>query len=351
MIITLQFEKLALDVKVNVDSSGQVNGLYFAPASGASFTYEAPDYVDENAFTEQDVLFGSDEWALPGTLTRPKGEGPFPAVVLVHGSGPNDRDESAGPNKPFRDIAWGLASNGIAVLRYDKRTLVHGQQIVGMANFTLDDETVADALLAVDLLKNTAGIDPARIFVAGHSLGGYAIPRIAAGTSDLAGVIILAGNSRPLPDVIVAQIRYLAALDGEISDEEQAQINEVEDQARAIKFGQPPEMGSGLFAGPAAYWLDLMAYDPVKMAKNLTVPMLILQGERDYQVTMEDFEGWRSGLADRTHVQFQSFPALNHLFIAGEGPSSPDEYQTVGHVDENVILTIVNWIDETTQSN
>src|SRR5437868_1155092 len=77
--------------------------------------------VNRDTFDEREVTVGKGEWELPGTLGLPKGSGPFPAVVLVQGSGPQDRDETMGVNKPFQDIAWGLASNGIAVLRYDKR--------------------------------------------------------------------------------------------------------------------------------------------------------------------------------------------------------------------------------------
>ena len=130
VIVDLHFKNGDTGFKVTFDTDGKIGGLHLVAAPNAAATpttiaYTPPSYVESNSFTETEVTVGTGEWALPGTLTIPKGTGPFPAVVLVHGSGPNDRDETIGPNKPFKDIAWGLASRGIVVLRYDKRTLAH----------------------------------------------------------------------------------------------------------------------------------------------------------------------------------------------------------------------------------
>jgi dienelactone hydrolase len=347
VVITLQFERATLDAQISVDTSGQVAGFYIKPgASTPSTAYEPPAYADLNAFEEQDVALNKgSEWELPGTLTVPKGDGPFPAVVLVQGSGPNDRDETIGPNKPFRDLAWGLASQGIAVLRYDKRTLVYGQKIAALNSFTVNDETVDDAVAAVELLRQTAKIDPARVFVLGHSLGGYLAPRIAQRDPAIAGIIILAGNTRPLEDLVLEQTRYLLSLDGSLSETDQQQIDALEKAVEATRHAQPGDDPSTLlFNAPPAYWIDLNAYDPVAVAQQLTQPMLILQGERDYQVTMVDFQGWKDGLGGRDNVTFKSYPDLNHLFMSGEGPGSPAEYQTAGHVAGQVIDDIASWV-------
>ncbi len=153
-------------------------------------------------------------------MTKPAGVGPFPAVVLVHGSGPNDRDETFGPNKTFKDLALGLGSRGVAVLRYDKRTKVYGAKVSKLNPFTLKAETIDDALEAVALLRKEPGIDATAIFVLGHSLGGTAAPRIGAADSGIAGLIMLAGAVRPLEQSIVDQMQYLADADGVISDAE-----------------------------------------------------------------------------------------------------------------------------------
>ena len=292
------------------------------------------------------MTIGVSEWALPATLTTPAGPGPFPVVVLVHGSGPNDRDETVGANKPFKDLAWGLASRGVAVLRYEKRTKQHGAKLATIRAFTVKDEVLDDVVAAVALLRKTEGIDAKRIFVLGHSLGGMLIPRIGRLDPNIAGLIALAGATRPLEDVIPAQLAYIFSLDGSISTEEQKQIDDAKEQAAKVKALKTEDANStvSILGGPASYWLDLRGYDPPETGKGLKQPLLILQGERDYQVTMEDFKRWSTSLATKNNVTLKSYPALNHLFIAGTGQSTPSEYELAGHVDERVVDDIAAWI-------
>jgi dienelactone hydrolase len=347
-IFTLQFENALSDAQISISTDGKVGGLHIRPNQGSPPPpYEAPDYVNPDAFTEQDItLNAGTEWELPGTLSLPVGDGPFPAVVLVHGSGPEDRDETIGANKPFRDLAWGLASQGIAVLRYDKRTLVYAQAMKDqIQSLTVQDETIDDALAAVELLRSTDKIDPARVLLAGHSLGGYLAPRIASQTSDLAGIIILSGNARPLDVLLVEQVKYLLSLKPEMSDADRAQLESIEADAEALKNLDASTDPSTTYLGvPAVYWLDLKHYDPVTTAQTLTLPVLILQGGRDYQVTMTDFKVWQDGLAGHDNVTFISYPTLNHLLFSGEGPSTPAEYNQPGHVAPQLIQDVANWI-------
>lgn len=354
VVITMQFDAALLDMQASVSAGGQITGLYFRPsetavpveASAADIPADLPDYIDPEAFEERAIVLNEGtDWELPGTLTLPVGKGPFPAVVLVHGSGPNDRDETIGPNKPFRDLAWGLATQGVAALRYDKRSKVHAGKMAALESMTVDDEVIADAVAAVRLLHQTDEVDPDRVFVIGHSLGGHLVPRVAAEADGVAGVVILSGNVRPLQDLIVVQTEYLLGLDGELSDEDREQVNRLEQVRQAIENLNAATPGM-FFGAPATYWIDLRDYDPVKVARSLDRPLLILQGERDYQVTMDDFALWQEGLSGRDNVTFISYARLNHLLMSGSGPSSPAEYEQPGYVDAAIVADIIGWISE-----
>jgi len=341
--VTVEFERATVDFKVAVDDAGRIAGFFIVPPQqpgNQASEYSPPAYVHKETFKESEVTVGSGEWALPGTLAVPVGAGPFPAVVLVHGSGPNDRDETVGAEKPFRDLAWGLASRGVAVLRYEKRTRQHGLKLGGVKDFTVQQETVDDAVAAADLLRHTAGIDPKRVFVLGHSLGAMMAPRIGQRDPRLAGLIVMAGATRPLEDIILEQVSYLAVADGTVSEEEKKQIESLRAEVAKVKALKPGDTGVALGA-PASYWLDLRGYDAAQAAKSLKQPLLILQGGRDYQVAPDTFEAWKKAVPGAT---FKTYPRLNHLFIEGEGKSLPQEYEKPGHVADEVIADIAGWI-------
>jgi dienelactone hydrolase len=353
-IVTCVFgEDTRVDVRWALDANGRVAGLSLAPATSA-VPWVPPAYTTPTTFEERDVTVGSGKWQLPGTLTLPKGKGPFAAVVLVHGSGPQDRDETIGGNKVFKDLAWGLASRNIAVLRYEKRTKVHGAEMVAQpSGITVNEETVDDAVLAVGQLAAMPEIDRKHIYVLGHSLGAMMAPRIAehaqknAKADPVAGLILMAGTTRPLEDVVVEQVRYLAELDGKVTDEEKKQIADAEEFAREVRSPDLKPDATLRMLGipiPGSYFLDLRNYHPAEAAAKLKLPMLILQGERDYQVRMADFEGWKKALGGKRNVTLKSYPGLNHLFITGTGPSTPREYSQAGHVAEEVIKEIADWI-------
>jgi len=346
--VTCAFGKATLDIKVVFDKNKKIAGQFFVPPR-SSAEYNPPDYVEKKRFSEKEVEFGVEGWLLPGTLSLPNGNGPFPALVLVHGSGPNDRDESLGPNKPFRDLAWGMASQNIAVLRYDKRTRIHGQKMIAdkSAKLTVYEETIEDALAAANLLRKIDGIDAKNIFILGHSLGGMLIPRIACEDTKNTGFIIMAGPTRPLEDLFVEQIEYISLLDGKLSEEEKANFEQIKSTVQKIKNLTPEnstQMTERFLGAGAYYWLDLKGYDPAEAAKNIDRPVLILQGGRDYQVTTKDFSGWKKSLTDNNNVEFILYPAHNHLFLSGKGKCTPAEYQITGHVDKAVIDDIAAWI-------
>jgi uncharacterized protein len=296
------------------------------------------------------VSIGVGTPALLGTLTLPAGGGPFPAVVLVSGSGPNDQDETDGPNKPLRDIALGLAAHGVASLRYDKRTHDYPGSIQ-VSTFTPTQEYVPDALAAITLLQNHPGIDPHRIFVLGHSQGGTYAPLIAARAPSVAGVILLAASTGRTADNELRQARYLATLPGSIGTNAQQAIPALERLVAVVDnpttledlLRQSPSTAIGSGTG-AAYFLDELRYDEVGTASRIPQPLLILQGERDYQVPVAQFDVWLKGLAGRPKVSNEQFPQADHLFLDGTGRPTPAEYQQPGHVDPGVAAKIAMWI-------
>jgi uncharacterized protein len=347
VFVTCQFDRLSLTLRLVFNSLGQFAG-FSSVQPGSHTPWKAPDYANVDLVEERAVTVHTGHWDLPGFVTIPKTKGLFPAIVLVHGSGPNDMDESLGPNKTFKDIAYGLASRGVAVLRFEKRThKYHLQSSDDPNSLTVKEESMDDARAAVALLATMPEINPRRIFVAGHSEGAYLAPRIATGDPQIAGIIMLAGNSRPLEDLLVEQVRYEASLNGPITPEAQKMIDSAEESAKELR---DPNLKLGMTVHllgaplPASYVLDMRAYHQLEVAAALKIPILILNGERDYQVTMTDFNGWKKALAGHSNVTFKSYPAINHLFIPGTGPPSPVEYMKSGHVELDVIEDITAWI-------
>ncbi|MCD6347681.1 MAG: alpha/beta fold hydrolase [Bacteroidales bacterium] len=347
ILVTCEFALAKLDVKVVYDQAKKMAGLFFLPYQ-PDFSFTAPPYADTTSFIEKDVIVGDGKWKLPATLTMPKTDGSHPAVVLVHGSGPNDRDETIGPNKPFRDLAWGLASKGIAVLRYDKRTRIYGSDSIWLGDYTIEDEVITDALAAIHMLKTRDGIDQNRIYVLGHSLGAMMAPMIGERDPDINGLIIMAGPGRPMEDLIAEQYNYLLRLDDTLTTDENDVLQDILNKVEQVKNLNPDanEAPGDLPLGlPVSYWLSLKDYHPAQVAAKLKTPMLILQGERDYQVTMTDFKIWQEQLSGRNNISFISYPSLTHLFMTGTGKPDPAEYQKPQHVDQKVISDITDWIN------
>lgn len=328
-----------LKALVSVNSADQIGGLFFQPRAAS-----APTTTAEYAETE--VNFGAEPWVLPGTLTLPRAGDGLPAIVILGGSGPTDRDATIGANKPYRDLSHGLAQKGVAALRFDKRTLTHSAQVVREKSFTLREEYVIDAKAAVEFLRAQPRVDQKRVFVLGHSLGGVALPRVAAEQPALAGLIFCAVPARPLHTTIPAQYKYIAQLDGTISPEEQAAIDAATKEAAAVSaLKDGVANGPSLLGAPPTYWLDLRAHDPIAETAKLPQRLLFLQGGRDYQVLPAEAKQWKTGLdAAGRKATWKYYPTLNHLMIPGEGKPRPEEYATAGKVDPTVIADIASFV-------
>ena len=343
----------AVTLAVGVAGERWITGVQVLPAEAAApiAAWEPPDYADPTAFTEHDATLGAEPFAVPATLSLPHASGPAPAVVLLSGSGPQDQDETIGRNKPLKDLAWGLATAGIAVLRFEKVTHAHPAAVAASTDFTLTDEYVPQATAAIRLLRGHPAVDPARIYVAGHSLGGTVAPRVAEAEPSVAGLVIAAGGAQPMHHAALRQVRYLASLNAGEGSASESVRPVIDTLARQVAAVDDPGLSAATprsdlpFGVPAPYWLDVRGYDPAAAAAALGKPMLILQGGRDYQATVaDDLSRWRAALDAAPGVTIRVYDADNHLFFPGSGPSTPAEYEPAQHMDPAVVAGIVAWL-------
>ena len=302
--------------------------------------------------TEKTVIGQGGPYPLNGILALPEGEwAPVPAAVFVHGSGSTNMDEKIFANAPFRDMAEGLAARGIASVRYDKRTFVYGRKLVKDPGFSVKDETIDDALIAAELLKADPRIDAGRVYIIGHSMGGMLAPRIDEAGADFAGFVIMAGTPRTLEAVLFEQYELIAATAKGLNGMAAKKIV----KSLRAKLAGLYEMDDGtaktikVMGGARVYYFKEMGVNdtPSYLAKTAK-PMLIMQGGKDGQVSVErDFDVYRELLANRDNVAFRLYPELNHLFMPSVYSELKDlkkEYKIPGHVDEGVIDDIASWI-------
>ncbi|SKB71250.1 alpha/beta fold hydrolase [Daejeonella lutea] len=325
------------------NKSEKLVGFFVAPTTTEA-VYAAPAYADTNLYSQKEVQIKFAGGQMAGMLTTPKGVTNFPIVVFVHGSGPADMDETVGPNKPFKDLAAGLAAKGIASIRYVKRSMVYPNSFV--KSFTVKEEVLDDAMTAIALARTTQGVNKGQIYVMGHSLGGMLAPRIAGLAPDLAGIILAAAPARKLSDVIAEQNRYLYVASGDTTSSTkqqfQATANEIE-RSKMLKLGDiAPD--SVILSAPASYWIDINNYDQLAAAKKLTKKVLVVQGEKDFQVSLQDYNIWRAALAANKNVTFKLYPDLNHLLSSQKDKGTGLQYRTPANVSAKLIDDIALWI-------
>ena len=308
---------------------------------------EAPEPQSSDKW-EEIVLTVGEKYKLHAILTLPKNVDNPPVVILVHGSGPNDMNETIGKanNAPFEDIAHGLADQGIASLRYDKRTLVYPESFVG--DYTIQDEVLDDVKSAIKQISQNEVIDSERIYVIGHSLGGALVPVIAQENPEVKGVVSLAGSLRGLEDLMYDQNMLILKNSG-YSDEEIAQMAIILDQQRQAIKNITPDDDSLYYMTPASYWYSHNSYDRAANAQQLEIPMLILQGADDFQVYADvDYPLWQETLADKSNVTYNLYEGLNHLFMESDSQKDVVDttvYDKPANVDQQVIDDIANWIN------
>ena len=333
-------------VTVSLLRDGRVLGFEIDEAVqelGSVRDYPPPAYADAAAFEETEVVIGEAPWALGGTLTLPHGPGPFPAVVLVPGSDRYDRDDTAGGNKPYRDLAWGLATQGVATLRYEKRTWVHALAFARQPVFTLDDALVDDALAAVSVVRETPRIDPTRVYVLGNGLGGFAAPRIAQRDPEIAGLVLISAASGSFfHRALQAYEDSVEAL--ELTDEYAKQFMEMlrsrVASLDALAAGQTVEPD---MLARSSYVRDLAAYRPEETTYALRIPMLILYGASDRPVAESDMLGWMQRLRGDPGAAYRLYHGHDRVLLDGQRKTGP-ALRRRGHVGQGVIDDIVAWL-------
>jgi dienelactone hydrolase len=300
-------------------------------------------------YQETEVTVGSPPFELPGTLRVPDGataDDPVPGALVVGDFGPHDGDGTVLGRKPLRDLGEGLAGRGVATLTYEKRTFTYQDQLTDDPSVGLLDETIDDAVSALDTLRAADGVDPGQVFVVGHGFGGSVSPRIAEAGGGVAGLIAVAAPSRPMQRVLLDESRYLAEIDGEIDGEEQSGIDLVERQAARIDDpALSPDVVSGNALGASGlWWLDQRGYDPILGVDEASGPTFVILGGRDYRANEQDRARWDKLAADSPDVTVVVFDDLDHLLAAGTGPSSSDDYASAETVDSRLLDSIVSFI-------
>lgn len=312
---------------------------------------------------EQPAAWREEQLELPGphgpigaTLCLPRAAGRYPAALLLPGSGPQDRDETIGPNKPLRDLARALAARGLASLRCDKRTwrlreevqraatAEERQRLLGeQVALGLEEEYLADARAAVAWLRQRPEVRPGAVLVIGHSLGALVAPELAS-ASQAAGVVLLAGPGRPMIELLEEQLVYQATLAGTPAEQAAAETKRLLDGLRrGLQGGLGPERV--VLGATIRYWKDVHARDLPALLRGLSLPVLALAGAEDCQVRPVDLERLRAALEARQGAPGQArlLPGRNHLFQAVEGPSTGAEYYRPAPLDPAVAEAIAAW--------
>ncbi|KMK78021.1 alpha/beta fold hydrolase [Alkalihalobacillus pseudalcaliphilus] len=326
-------EQGTVKMRMIFDESKQLTSL--------NFSDEVIVQMPEGVMEEEVTVGEGNEFELGGTITVPSEiEGKIPVVVIVHGSGPNNRDGEMLELTPYRDIAWGLAERGIASIRYDKRTLIYPEAFMNQ-DFTWYEETVDDAVLAAEIVSSDDRFD--QVYLVGHSLGGMAGPVILSESDRFDGFISLAGSLRSFSDIIMDQFEYLHQT-GHVPEEQLERIRVEYEKSKKL---HELDGGETVFGLPVTYLNTMEDFRYEAFFEESKKPIFIVQGEDDYQVTFKDYQSWQEALENYEPVTFQLYPGLNHFFVHYEGPhkGTPNEYGYGGSFSEDVLDDMARWME------
>ena len=309
---------------------------------------------------ERIVVGEGTTYPLNGCLTLPEDTSkPLPAVVFVHGSGSSNMDEMVGRLTPFRDLAHGLAAHGIASLRYDKRTFAHGFKLLRdkSRTITVKEETIEDAILATEMLRQDSRIDPEKIFIIGHSMGGMLAPRIDAEGGNYRGLILMAGTPRRLEEIVIEQNKeMLGEMKGFLRRVLAKQIQKLNDTFEGLhELSDEEAKAKKMGGGVTLYYFKEMGEHPIaSYPESLAKPILVMQGGKDFQVKADvDFRMYKEILKNNPRASFRLYEDLNHAFVPsvyGSIAKAKQEYGIEQHIGESVIADIADWIRQVSRA-
>jgi dipeptidyl aminopeptidase/acylaminoacyl peptidase len=333
--------------QANLASSHRTAIVVSSRAKQAPIDYSAPAGAP---FTAEEITVQANGFTLAGTLLLPKaGRKPFPAVIMITGSGQQTRDEpipvpGLKDYKPFRQIAESLSSAGIAVLRVDDRGVggSTGRDTLAQATTSsFADDTRAQ----VAYLRTRNEIDPARIALVGHSEGGIIAPMVAASDPRIAAIVLLAGSAKRGYEITMFQAK--AKLD-EMKMPEEEKNKAIAAQRQIMDTVINGGDTSKIPAQAKIPWVkEFWSYDPLPTIRNVHQPILIVQGELDQQVTADQAPMLEKAAreAGNKDVTIRVFPGLNHLFLpATTGAVSEYTSLSVTTLGDDFLKTLTDWM-------
>lgn len=335
----LEYENNGIKITYTFNPKMELDGIWI--------NYEPlkPNLIDTDVYSEIEIKIGDGENKVDGILTLPKTTSSNVAI-LVQGSGQSDMNETIGSaaNVPFKDIAHGLAQKGISTIRYNKRYYQFPE--TAPEKLTIEDEVLNDVAAAIAFAQKNDHQNFSDITIIGHSLGGMLAPKIASDNSAVTRIISLAGSPRRLEDIILMQNADVISTMTDKSDAQKDDfLKEINSQVELVKKLEAPTKSAAILGLPNYYWFSLNQIDTESLVKSLTIPMLFLQGEADFQVKMdEDFGKWKEILGDNSAASFISYPNLNHIFMQSNGKTDVSEYNIKSEVDKKVIDDMASFI-------